>query len=153
MEVLEIYIQKQLGDTLNQVKCLISLALTLHNDRQLDAAEEVASRAIKLLPEKGQQLKLCHSHHILGDIYCSKSDTERAIHHSEVALGIATSLSLSQEQFWVHISLATLFFGKRGFDAAHAHAERAKSHVLNDPYNLAHALWLQAFSVLQRVRS
>lgn len=110
MEVLEIYIHKRLGDTLNQVKCLIDLALTLHGNIQLNTAEEVASRAIKLLPEKGQQLKLCQGYHILGDVYCSKGDVGREIHHFEVALGIATSLNLSQEQFWVHISLSNIVF-------------------------------------------
>ena len=52
-------ILERLGDTVKQIRCLIRLAYLLHDDKQLDAAEEVASRAIDLLPDEGQQFQVC----------------------------------------------------------------------------------------------
>ena len=40
--------------------------------------------------------------------------------------------------------MAKLFLGKDRFDDARAHAERAKSHATNDPYNLGRAMEQQA---------
>ena len=40
--------------------------------------------------------------------------------------------------------MAELFFGEKRFDDAQAHVERAKSHVVNDPYHLGRAMYLQA---------
>ena len=40
---------ERLGDTGNQVGCLLTLALPLYPDRRLDAAEETAFHAIELL--------------------------------------------------------------------------------------------------------
>jgi len=62
---------ERLGKPVDQADGLISLAWALHGDRQFDAAEEAASCAINLLPEKGQQLYVCRGHRILGDIYRS----------------------------------------------------------------------------------
>ena len=137
-------ILERLGDTANQAECLIGLAYVLHDDEQLDAAEEAASRAINLLPETGEQFRVCQGHRILGDIYKSKGDIAKAIHHFEEAIGIASSLRADYQLFWVHHSLADLFSLEGRFGDAHTHIERAKSHAVNDPYNLAHALWLQA---------
>ena len=132
------------GDVTNQARCLIDLALLLHKDKQLDAAEEAASRAIDLLPEKGQQLLTCEGHRVLGETYGSRGETEKAIHHFEVALGIGYSLNCHTELFWVHFSLAELFSREGRFDDAHAHVEQAKSHAANNAYSLARALRLQA---------
>jgi len=63
---------ERLGDTVKQAECLIELARLLHSDEQLDAAEEAASRAINLLPEKGKQLNICQGHRALGYIYYSR---------------------------------------------------------------------------------
>ena len=82
---------KRLGDTTRQAGCLIDLAWLMHDDKQLDAAEEAAFRAIDLLPEKGQQSRAGYSHRVLGSIYRSKGETEKAIHHLEVVLEIASS--------------------------------------------------------------
>jgi tetratricopeptide (TPR) repeat protein len=68
---------KQLGDTVNQAGCLITLAYVLHDEKQLDAAEEAASRAIDLLPEKGEQFLVCNAHRVLGNIYRDKGDKRK----------------------------------------------------------------------------
>ena len=81
---------------------------------------------------------------ILGDIHDSKDDTEKSIHHFEKAIEIASSLNLDDQLFWVHYSLAELFFKEGKLDDAHARIERAKPHALNDPYDLGRAMELQA---------
>ena len=63
-EALEIY--ERLGDLGRQVDCLTRLAYLLDNDEQLDAAEDAASRAIDLLPEEGEQFRVCKAHRVLG---------------------------------------------------------------------------------------
>jgi len=140
-EALEIF--KRLGDTASQADCLIKSAWLLYEDKQLDAAEEAASRAIYLL-EEDQQFLVCGSHHVLGDIYRSKGDREEAISHYEAALGIASSFNWHEDLFWVHHSLARLFFDEDRFDDAHAHVERAKPHAVDNAYFLGRAMELQA---------
>ena len=141
LEALEIF--ERLGDTVKRAWCLIALALLLSGDEQLDAAEEAACRAINLL-EKGEQSMVYRGHLVLGEIYDFKGETEKATHHFEVALKIASPHNLINQPFEVHLSLAELFSRKGRFDDAEAHVERAKSHAVNDPYNLARASYLQA---------
>ena len=141
-EALEIF--ERLGDTVNQGECLIDLGWLLHDDKQLDAAEKAASRAIELLPEKGEQSRHCEGHRVLGHISHSKGETEKAIHHFEVALEIATSLNITHNLFWVHFALAEVFSGDGGFEDAHAHIDRAKSHAAGWTYDLACVLQSQA---------
>ena len=143
---------ERLGDTVKQAGCLVYLAHVLHDDEQLDAAQEAAYRAIDLLPEEGEQFMVCQGHRILGETYDLKGDTEKAIHHFEVALEIASSLNLDHQLFWVHYSLAQLFIfsGEGRFDDAQAHIERAKSHVINDVFKLGRAMELQAKSLYQQ---
>ena len=141
-EALEIY--ERLGYTMAQAQCSINLALLLHTDQQLDAAEEAASRAIDLLSEKGDHYRICGSHRVLGDIYQSKGETEKAIHHFEVALGIASSFGWHHHLFWIHYGLAWLFRNQARFDDANAHIERAKSYTIHRPYSSGIAMELQA---------
>jgi len=138
-------IRGRLSDKAGQAYCLIGLALLLCSDNQLDAAEEAAFRAIDLLPEKGQQSKVCESHHALANIYQSKGDTEKAIHHFEVALGIASPSNWHETLFWIHYELAGLLRREGRFDDAHAHIERAKSHTAGNAYFLGHAMKLKAW--------
>jgi tetratricopeptide (TPR) repeat protein len=133
-----------LGDPVNQADSLIALAYVLHDDKQLEAAEEAASRAIDLLPEKGKQFLVSTGHLILGNIYSSKGDTEKAVHHLEVALEIASSLNHENQLFWIHYALAGLFSGQERFDDAHVHIGRAKSDAINNAYNLGRAMELHA---------
>jgi len=141
-EVLEIF--ERLGHTAERARCLINLANLLYSDKQFDAAEEAASRAITLLSEKDQQFNLCQCHRVLGTIYSSKDETEKAVHHFELALGIASSFDWSGELFWSCYALAELFFDQGRLDDAHAHIERAKSHAVNKTYYLGRAMQLQA---------
>ena len=136
---------ERLGDTANRAWCLIYLGWALCDDGQLDAAEEAASRAIELLPEEGEQFRVCRGHRVLGEIYESKGKTEEAIHHFEIALGIASSINPVDQLFWVHFSLARLLSVEGRFDDARAHIESAKLHTVNDAYRLARVSWLQAW--------
>ena len=134
----------QLDDLLESARSFRSLARLLQGDNQLDAAEEAASRAINLLlPE--DQLLACQCHEILGDISRCKGETEKAIEHFEVALGIASAFSWHDRQFWIHHSLVYLFADKDRFDDAQAHVERAKSHTAHTTYLLGRTADLQAW--------
>ena len=141
-EALEIY--ERLGSTVEQAECLAALAWSLHDDNQLDAAEEAGSRAIDLLPVKGQEFRVCEAHHALGNVYRSKGETKKAIHHFEAALGVASSFGWEDRLFWIYHSLAGLCLDGGRFDDAHAHIERAKSHTIDSAHNLGIAMELQA---------
>jgi len=141
---------ERLGDPVNQARYSIYLARSLCDDEQLDAVEEAASHAIALLPEEGEHFLVSQSHHILGEIYRSKGNTEKAIHHFEVALGIASSLNWHIPLFWIHFSLGQLFFEEGRLDDARVHVEHAKSHAVDNPYNLARASLLQARFLYRR---
>jgi len=141
-EALEV--SEQLGDSVVQARCLMELGWLLGSNEQFDAAEEAAFRAIDRLPEKGEEYRTCQFHRILGEIYQCKGETEKAIHHSEVALGIASSFDWHVEPFWVHYDLALVFSNEGRFDEAHTHIERAKSHTTNSALNLAYAMKLHS---------
>ena len=142
-EALEIC--ERLGDRVVQARCLAELASLLCSDKQLDAAEEAASRAINLFPEKSEEYRVCGTHGTLGQIYRFKGERGKAIHHFEVALEIASSFNWNEELFWTHYRLAGLFRDEGRFDDAHSHIERAKSHTVNSALNLGHATELQAW--------
>ena len=141
-EALEIF--KQLGGTGEQAVCLMHLSLLLHLDDQLDAAEEAALRAIDLLSETDEPYRFCESHRILGNLYRGKGEAEKAIHHLEVALGIASSFDWRDQLFVVHDALFYVFLEERRFDDAQIHVERAKLHGTKSTYNLGQAIALQA---------
>jgi len=136
---------EQLGDTVQQAYCLMILASLLGSDKQFDAAEEAIFRAIGLLPEEGNQFRVCQCHRALGEIYQSKDEIEKAIHHFGVALAIATPFGWNDGLFWAHYRLAHLLRDEGRFDDAQAHVEHAKSHAVNDKYNLGGAMEEQAW--------
>jgi hypothetical protein len=135
-------INEQLSRTVDQAACLQQLASLLCEDKQLDAAEDAASRSIELLLDT-EQFKICQGHRVLGGVYYSKGEAEKAINHFETALGIATSSNWHTEQFLAHCSLAQLLADQGRFDEAHAHVEFAKSHTVNDTHFLGRAMRLQ----------
>ena len=135
---------KRLGDPVQQAWCLASLAFLLLGDEQLDAAEETALRAIDLLPEEGEQLRVYNCHLALGEIYGSKGKTEKAIHHFEIALRIASALNQVEDLFKVHHDLAELFYKQGRFSDARIHIEHAKTVASNNKYHLACVSVLQA---------
>ena len=135
---------ERLNDGPGQASCLIRLARLLHDEEQLDAAEDAILRGINLLPNEGEEYLVCQCHRFLGGIYHSKGKTGEAIKHLEKALGIASPSNWHDELFWIHHSLAGLFFDEDRPDDAHNHIEHAKSHTINDPYNLGRAMELQS---------
>jgi len=141
-EALKIF--EQFGDTVEQAKCLIQLADLLYLDDQPDAAEEAASRAIDFLSGTGEQYWVCESHRILGKIYYFKSETEKAIRHLEVSLGIASPFGWDNQLFVVHSTLTCLFRDEGRFDDAQNHLDRAKVYAVDSTYYLGLAMLLQA---------
>ena len=134
----------RLGDTVAQAGGLISLAFLLHDIGRLDAAEEAAFGAIDLLPEEGNQFLACESHRILGYVYQSKGDTEKAIHYFKIVLGIASPINWHGQLFWVYHSLALLSLDESRFGDAQARVEQAESHAVDHTYYLGHAMILRA---------
>jgi len=141
-EALEIHERR--GDVAGRARCLTTLAWLLCGDGQLDAAENAASCAINLIPEKGDRFLVCQCHNVLGDIYRSKGETKKAIHQHETALKIASPFSWHHQLFYNHYSLTELFSDEGRFDDAYPHIEQAKFHVADSTYNLGRAIELQA---------
>ena len=135
---------ERLGDRVVQAQCLTVLARLLRKDKQLNAAQQAAFRAIRLFPRKGEEYRLCKTHRILGDIHKSKGRTEKAIYHLEVALRIASPFDWHRELFWAHFRLARLFYHEGRFDGANTHIECAKSHSVINAIQLAYAMEVQA---------
>jgi len=141
-EALEIY--EQFHHILGQGCAWEELAWLLYEDRQLDAAEEAALQLIDLLSDKGNQFPVCESYIILGNTYCLRGKTEEAIDHFKTALRIATTFNWHDKQFWIHYSMAQLFFGEDRLNDTHAHIEQAKLHAIDDAYHLGRVMELQA---------
>ena len=141
-EALGIY--ERLGDKIGQADSLNSLTFVLLENKQLDAAENVAFRTINLISEGGQEFILCQCHRSLGHIYESKGETKKAIHHFETAISIATPFDRHPQLFWIHLSLVQLFRDERRFDEANNHIAQAKSHTADNAYYLARAMDDQA---------
>jgi tetratricopeptide (TPR) repeat protein len=141
-EALEIY--KRLGDIAQQADCLIRLSQLLVSDKRFDAAEVAAFRAIDLLPEEGEQFRVCKSHRALASIYQSKGEIDKAVRHYELVLGIASPFNWHDNLFWAHYNLAQLFHNEGRLDDAQTHIERAKSYTANHAYNRGCAMEQQA---------
>ena len=139
-------IAEQLGDVAEQAGALVELGWALHRDNQLNEAEGAVSQAIDLLSGRDERFHLCKCHHLLGNIYRFKNDTEKAIRHFETALGLASSFNGLNLLFCIHYDLAWLFIDQARFDDANSHAQHAKLYAVNDhhSYALARAMKLQA---------
>ena len=138
VEAADIY--KQLGKVSGEAKARGELAWLLYADDQLDAAEQTVSQVIDILFDIGdQEYELCGCYRLFGNICRSKGETKKAIDHLELALGIATAFDLREHLFWIHHSMAELFFDKTKFDDAHTHIELSKSYAIDDPYRLGRA--------------
>jgi tetratricopeptide (TPR) repeat protein len=142
-ESLEIF--ERIGNTIGQAFSLNKLAFLLFYDKQLDAAENAASRAIDLLPEKGEEFTVCQIHQVLGQINQSKGEKKKAIDHFETAIRTASHFSWHDILFWTHYYLVQLFHdGEDDFNTARDHIERAKSHADGDPYLLGRVMLMRA---------
>ena len=135
---------ERLGGTTNQARCSNKLAWLLLDDNQLDSAQDAASRAIDLTPEKDKEYIVCGSHRILGNIYRLKREKGKAVQHLKTALEIASRFDWQDELFWIHDALASLFLDENGFNDAHAHIGQAKSHTAENRYNLGRAMRMKA---------
>jgi tetratricopeptide (TPR) repeat protein len=149
-EALEIY--QRLGSTVGQARCLRFLARLLLKDQKLDAAKKAASQAIDLLPEKGQEFLLFQSHRLLGDIYSSEGEREKAINHYDSAIAIALPFNWERDLFLIYYSLSELFLNQREFDSANAYIEQAKSHVVNNTLNLGRTMGQRAIIFFRQNR-
>jgi tetratricopeptide (TPR) repeat protein len=141
-EALDIF--KRIGNTRWQIQCSVDLAQLLYSDKQLEAAEDVASRTIDLATEKDQEVFVCRFHRVLGRIYSSRGERKKAIHHFETAIGIASRFNWHDELFYNHFDLAVMFRDGGDFDEASTHVGQAKSHAADQPYKLGRAMETQA---------
>ena len=137
-ESLEIF--ERIGDTQEQANTLIHLTWLLVDEKQLDAAQDAASRAIDLVPDKGQEFIVGQVHRVLGQIHQLKGEKEKAVHHFETVIEIASPPNWHGELLWAHYGLAELFFDRGELDNANTHIERAKSHAVNNPHQLGYAM-------------
>jgi len=141
-EALGIY--ERVNNISGQAQSLELLASLLHGDNQLDAADEAASRALDLLSGEHEQFMVCKCHRVLGKVCYSRGEAEKAIHHFETVLRIASPLGWHDQLFWNTYDLADLFFKEGRSDEAQANVERAKSHAVNNLYSLGCVMVLQA---------
>jgi tetratricopeptide (TPR) repeat protein len=135
---------KQLDDPPEQASSLQQLGWLLLEDGQLDAAEEVVSQSMDLLTDKGEQFHTWAGYELLGHIFWSKGETEKAIKHFETALGIASSSNWHTQQSQVHHALAQLFLEEGRFNDTQAHIGYAKSYTTNNTFLLGRVVYLQA---------
>jgi hypothetical protein len=78
-------ISRRINDTVAQAESLNFLAWVLSADKQLDASEKSASRAICFVSGKNQEYLVCHLHRILGLIHQSKGEKGKANHDFRTA--------------------------------------------------------------------
>ncbi|KAF9779624.1 hypothetical protein BJ322DRAFT_1113424 [Thelephora terrestris] len=125
-----IEIRERLGDTIGQADCCNYLAFALFDDGQII--------------DQGQQSLVCESHQALGVVYNSKGDTEKAIHHFEKGLEIASAFSRPDLLFEIRFDLALAFCGQGKFNDASAHLGQVKLDAGNSLYYLGSATEAQA---------
>ena len=141
-EALEIH--ERFGNTKGQAECLTKLTWLFLRDKQLDAAEDAASRAIDLVSDRGEEFLLSRLHRVLGKVTYSKGRKDKAIHHFDTALAIASPRNWHDSLFWINFDMAELFRDERQYEDAHARIEQAKSHAIDDFYMQGRASNLQA---------
>jgi tetratricopeptide (TPR) repeat protein len=141
-EALEIF--ERINDTNGQAQSLERLARSLMDDKQFDAAENAASRAINLLSEKDQEFTLCSLHRVLGEIHQSKGEKEKAIHGFKKAIRIASAFNWRGQLFCNHHDLANLFCREGEFDDANTHIEQANLYAVDNTYWQGCTMFLQA---------
>jgi tetratricopeptide (TPR) repeat protein len=134
----------RLGFTMEESDCWGSLSRLLEQGGQTDAAEEAAIRAIGLLPKKGQEHRLCQIHERLGDIYLAKGKREKAIHHFEIALKIASAFGWDHQLFYINYSLMQLSGAEGKLDDANTYIKRAKTYAVGNEHHTGQAMYGQA---------
>ena len=73
----------------------------MHDDKQLDAVEEIAFHPIDLqvLSAKGQKSRAYQGHRVLTNIHHSEGERKDFVHHLEAAREIASSLNRVNKLF------------------------------------------------------
>ena len=145
------YIFGRHGKTRQQAHCLLTLASLLVEVKQLDAAEEAATHAMGLF-ENRDQYGLCECHKALGRIHRFKGNAEKAIHHLEETLRIASSLNSHGELSRTHLSLAGLYTEEGKLSEAQTHIEHLKSLAQDDMLMLGSAAYYGAHVLFKRKR-
>ena len=140
-----------LGETGKQARCLLVLAVLLRKDKQLDAAEEAATRAMDL-SENRDHHRFSQSHSVLGEIHHSRGNRKEAIHHFEESLRVASILNWRDERSESHLALAILYLEEVKLNDAHTHIEHAKSHAGDNMLNLGYAFYRGAHVLFKRKR-
>ena len=143
-EASELY--DQLGNVGGQMQTLEQLARLLQGDGQLEAAETATTKLFAILPDEPRPRTLCKYHSLLGEIYHSKGETEKAIDNFKTVLDIASRYNSHSDTSRTHSNLAQIYSDQGMFDDAHAHIKQAKLHSVNDPYVLGRAMKLEARS-------
>ena len=137
-------VYERFGDTVGQAKCWNVLSVLLRQDNQPEAAEEAGSRAINLLPENGQEFLLCKFHKGLGKIYQSNGKREKALHHLEASLAIASAFKWRDLLARVNYSLAELFLDEGKFEDASDYLKQAKTYIADSEYEVGTMKEMQA---------
>lgn len=142
-EAVEIYERTRF--LLGQAHALQQFARLLFEDGQVADAEEAATRALDLAIDRDEKSMVCRCHRVLGEIYQSKGETEKAVSHFEATIEIASSFNWHHELFWTHYTLASPFCVQEQFDEAYAHIERSRPHAAHASYLLSRAMEMQAY--------
>ena len=122
-------IHRRLSDTAGEASSLNDLAVLLFDHNQFDAAEDAASRAINLVLGENKKFVVCESHHLLGWIYQSKGEGEKAIHHFKTAIATASPCKSHDQLSSIDLALEQLSLDKNRSDDANARVWQAKSHT------------------------
>ena len=136
---------KVVDDEIEQAGCLNTLAWLLLCNNNPNGAEEAATRAINVLPEKGEEFLRCRSHRLLGNAYRFKCAQEESKSHFHMALDIALNRNWNDQLFWIHYELAWLLRDEGEFDYAHDHIGHAKLYAADNLYNVGGAMEFDAW--------
>ena len=117
------YTLQKLSDVNGSLRLYEDLASLFFEDNQLDAAEDTTSRTIDLAMEEGDEFLVTWLHRILGRVYQSKGEKEKAIHHLQTAIRIASPRNWHNPLCCGHFDLAQLFREEGKFDEALSHVQ------------------------------
>ena len=149
-EALEIY--ERLHNAEGQARGWNVLGWLLLKDNQLGAAEDAGSRAIKLFMDQGRDYRVCGCYRLLGCVYLAKGERGKAIQQFEAAIRIASPFDWHHHLFWIHYILSGLYLDEKNSDNAQSHIEQAKSHAVDNAFNLGRAMGWQAWIWYQQGR-
>jgi hypothetical protein len=122
----------RLGDAVEQAHCLITLIRFLRDDKQFDAAEEAALRAIDLVPGRDELFLVCHYITFLAGYIDPRARSGKPFTISRQLSGLRLLSTWHHFLFGIHSELGALFLHECRLDDANAHLERAKSHAVDN---------------------